>query len=427
MTDPILKSKASLSKSEWISLNDAVEQWLEVLQFPDPQGTLPSELASLLNSSFSDAMRVPEFSMKGVQVDGKTNLPTGALVDIPSLHFRVWRTFRPQHNLIEPYHDEHSKDVAFQALHKSPRHPEWVDVQVHRLSFEKWLRHWFRNYLFDEIAHGELLPDEGKKRLADLGFEPLYREPNVNDFHPEKEVYWSLSMSVAWISWRDMTSVIRSWENYTRHLKYWRSSKGPHQIKLGAVLEDCGDPTLFNLILEESLGIFRKDSPPQLLTIKFAREELWKKLQAGDLVAVGKQQFDSRVAMDAHLWLDLSVQQVGPRREVLGEAGDISGRNSWNEVKLRSADVLRIWPNPIVDETQELGLLENGASQKGHKQSAVSQALDALFPEGKPTLGLSAKERDIKVRAWIKGKGLSAPASDGALSKAIQRELTARK
>ncbi len=341
----ISSDKTTVQKSEWISLNEAVEQWLGLVQFPSPQETLSPELARLLNSSFSEALRVPEFSIRGVQLDGIANTPKGPLVEIPSIHFRQYRTFRPQLNVIEPYHEDHPKDIAVEALTKSPRHPEWVDVQIHQASFGAWLRFWFRNHLFDEIAHGNMLPIETEVRLAELGFEPLDKKPNVDDFHPEKEVYWSILMAAAWISWRDMKAVTRNWESYTQHCRFWRSSRGPNQINEGMVLESSGRPTLLGLMIEESVGISKPNFPQPSMTINAARNDLWSKLQAGDLIAVGKQGFGERVPITAHLWLDLSIQGDGIKRETLGQPGGSSRSTAWSDVKVKRADVMRIWPN----------------------------------------------------------------------------------
>ena len=102
----------TIHKPAWISLNGAVDQWLQLLQAQIVYDTLSPEQSSLLNSTFSEALRVPEFSIKGVQLDGDASAPKGPLVEIPSLHFREYRTFRPHLNMIEPYHDAHQKDVG---------------------------------------------------------------------------------------------------------------------------------------------------------------------------------------------------------------------------------------------------------------------------------------------------------------------------
>ena len=171
---------------------------------------------------------------------------------------------------------------------------------LHRGQFMTWLKFWFRNYMFDEIANGNILPDKVDLRLAELGFEPLYNEPNIDDFRPENEVYWSLAMAVAWISWGDMRSVTRNWENFTEHCRFWRSSRGPGQLQEGLVLESSERPTLLGLMIQESVGVSMPNFPPQVVSIKTAREDLWRKLQAGELVAVGKQGFGGRVSIPAH-------------------------------------------------------------------------------------------------------------------------------
>jgi hypothetical protein len=87
---------------------------------------------------------------------------------------------------------------------------------VNRERYLTWLDIHIRYDFLGRIADGLMSPNIANERLTALGFEPLYVEPNPKDFHPEREVFWTLTMAVAWISWRSLIEVTRQWISYTR-------------------------------------------------------------------------------------------------------------------------------------------------------------------------------------------------------------------
>lgn len=80
--------------------------------------------------------------------------------------------------------------------------------------------------------------------------------------------------------------------------------------------------------------------------------------------------------------------------------------------------------------TAKLALLAIQAKQlggdkvpNGAKKNAVALAVESLWQGHRPPPGLSVKDRNYKIRAWIACNNLSMPANDAALNKAVQRAI----
>ena len=139
---------------EWSVLSDAIETWLigvlaEDTCKPVVSGTIviPQDTAAILSKEFSNACRIPEFSIKGVKVVDKSAKQIGPLEPIPSEHFRLPRDFRPHLNLIESHSDDQSIHEFNESRQGGERHPDWVDVVVHSNQFLVWLSRWLTDYL----------------------------------------------------------------------------------------------------------------------------------------------------------------------------------------------------------------------------------------------------------------------------------------
>ena len=67
-----------------------------------------------------------------------------------------------------------------------------------------------REELFHRASIGELTGDQADAEAVRLGLGSLSRRPGPEEFRPEVETYWTLSMAVAWIAYLDLDEV-REW------------------------------------------------------------------------------------------------------------------------------------------------------------------------------------------------------------------------
>src|SRR5688500_2493305 len=84
-----------------------------------------------------------------------------------------------------------------------------------------------RDELFDAVHYGRMTPDKAEAEAKRLGLEPLAPQPDPADFNPMGEVWWTLSMTVAWIAWRWHEEVLNVWDDYRLkcsdwHFREWR-------------------------------------------------------------------------------------------------------------------------------------------------------------------------------------------------------------
>src|SRR5262245_56035254 len=78
-----------------------------------------------------------------------------------------------------------------------------------------------RDELFDDLQYGRTTPDEAEAKLRALGLPPLAAQPNPADFDPMAEVWWTLPMTIAWISRRTAAAVRDVWDAYRERCCDW--------------------------------------------------------------------------------------------------------------------------------------------------------------------------------------------------------------
>lgn len=286
-------------------------------------------------------------------------------------------------------------------------------VCLHGEVFFEWLKQELPIHLHGEIQNGNLTPMDANKRLAVVHLPALDAMPPMENFREAvlKEPYWTLPMAVAWIAWRNIDDVVKQYRPYAKHGGHWRGSRGPNQSLTGMVWESADEPSLSRLMLFEATETYH-DNPP-LKFIKESREELWRVLQSNDLIAIGVEGAGSHREIAAYRWASLSIQPVTHGPEFVG-AGTFGESEKIYDMKLPSKVVLRIWSN-----------LENTgkSNSKSNQVNSVGVAYKSLFGDAKPPVGLIAKDRNSQIAAKIKELGLSPPATDSALQKAVERHM----
>lgn len=208
--------------------------------------------------------------------------------------------------------------------------------------FFGWLLKELSIHLHREIQQGRLLPNQANKRLAEINLPALDGMPPLEGFREvvQKEPYWTLPMSVAWIAWRNIDDVVKQYWPYAKHGGHWRESRGPSQIQTGMNWESAEERTLSGLMVSEAVETY-SDNPPSKF-IKDSREELWRALQAGELTAIGIEGQGSHKKIASERWASLAIQPQLRGREFVG-AGILGDAEKIYDVKLLSNDMRRIW------------------------------------------------------------------------------------
>jgi hypothetical protein len=229
-----------------------------------------------------------------------------------------------------------------------------------------------RDEILDRVFRGELTPDEAESEAARRGLRPLAQTPGPAEFNPLSEPWWTLGMTAAWIIWRTPTAVRRVWSDYRRKVIEWhgpfyyRRHEGGYGYEQPVDLGDDGKPSEKSVPVGEIVRRYGlvKQSPLSLSDVlaraasgfpedgkaivegPAAKNELWRQLQLGELVAEGisTDTSERRTIRDAE-WVDLDyLDQPGWLSDAIGVS--LEKRERYRSVRVRREDVTRIWIDP---------------------------------------------------------------------------------
>ena len=229
-----------------------------------------------------------------------------------------------------------------------------------------------RDQILDRASRGEITPDGAEAEAVRLGLPPFARTPDPVKFNPMAQPWWTLGMAAAWIIWRTPTAVRRVWSDYRREVTVWR---GPvyyrrHENGWGygypVAVSDDGKPSedpvpgtvitaeyylerqselsLFDGLAHESLW-HPEDGKPMIDGVA-AKDEIWRALQSGQLVAYGIPPDTSRrkAIRDAE-WIDLDhFDNANWPRNAIGV--HLEERERYRSVRVRGDNVARLWIDP---------------------------------------------------------------------------------
>ena len=210
----------------------------------------------------------------------------------------------------------------------------------------------------DHEARAELIGqvETGQLSIADAEAEALRRKlgslasvPNPDTFDPAREVHWSLSMTVAWIAYRDIQKVREQWNEYRLecwdwHGRRWRQGiDGP--IYEGAVLEQRSRATLPRLGLYDSFQEATGE-PVSFMTIRDAREALWIALQTDCFTATAiHHRTDARQVIQPMEWYELEGYEAHGQSDELRNS-PVMPSLAYRDIWIPSGSVMRLWPLP---------------------------------------------------------------------------------
>jgi hypothetical protein len=278
-------------------------------------------------------------------------------------------------------------------------------------TFHTWLLKILPDHLLAEIQNGQMSPLAANERLAALNLPALDAMPPLEDFREAvlKEPYWTLPMTVAWIAWRNIDDVVKQHWPYAKHGGHWRDSCGPNQTQTGMVWESADEPKLSGLMISEAVETHFENPPKQF--IKESREELWRDLQAGEIIAIGIEGKGSHQKIASERWASLEIDLSLEGPEFVG-AGLFGGDEQIYDVRLPSQVVLQIWPIVITDESRideetiQPNFRPTENTRKRPSLELAKQAIAGVYPSGIPPTE-TKKSRDKKLSDWFSTNGYS--------------------
>lgn len=200
-----------------------------------------------------------------------------------------------------------------------------------------------------------LLPFTEAEALAEKwGQRPFATSPSTAQFNPMKQPVWSLAMTVAWISMRSADAVRDSWTAYRTECWEWFPTQrrlpinGGEEwwIAEGAELRSLEARSLLDLGMLEALDA---DNDTKVLSVKSAREALWRSLADGSIGAAGLDLAGEAVQIPAHKWAypELAGALNGPDYVI---QRSVSLKAAYTELTFLRSAVMTLWPK-MMDDT----------------------------------------------------------------------------
>jgi hypothetical protein len=194
-----------------------------------------------------------------------------------------------------------------------------------------------------------LLPSTEAEALAEKwGQSPLATSPPPSKFNPMLAPGWSLAMTVAWISKRNADAVRDSWTAFRTQCWDWFPTKrkvpldggATWWVADGAELRSLDARSVMDLGLLEALD---SDTDAKVLSVKSAREDLWRNLTEGLITATGLDAAGEAMQVPAHKWhyLELAGTLNGSDYVIQRSVGL---KAAFTELTFLRSDVVRLWP-----------------------------------------------------------------------------------
>ena len=254
-----------------------------------------------------------------------------------------------------------------------------------------------RDELLERARNGEITPREAEAEAGRLGLGPLASHPADYEFDPRATSRWSLSMSLAWILWRDFGEV-RKWDNaYRAECRNWQASNFPLLVDGGAPIEVVRRFTVVQLHptssvlfeLHGAVGLMPRGQLSPSRSPAVAKAELWAALADARLVAEGIPASGSaRVDVPAREWTDLENVTDG---ELNGEyfryRHQPHGR-AYSDIVWRRDDLVSLWP-------EASGFLSEGPARPARRAgTAADETAFGEWVDGRLASGESPPTRE---------------------------------
>ncbi|MEQ1608666.1 MAG: hypothetical protein ABL956_06830 [Hyphomonadaceae bacterium] len=251
--------------------------------------------------------------------------------------------------------------------------------------------------MFEKLENGLINPEKAEVTAKRRRLGPLNPLPDPADHDPMRSTHWTLAMTVAWISWRDMERVREVSPDWRKQLKAWvhrdlqvPDADGRYGKQSGWRLEPAHKdfPPLLEMSLSEAAEVSEGTTSARLqrMTIRQALSELWDELARGKIegtTVVGGKPW----TIPATEWGLLEPHELGGR-DVLIVRSATTSRLMYEElVVLLRRDVLELWPEQeTVHQSPQLV-----------RHDIIRAAAEALNLPGP----MRAPDRDEAIRNWI--------------------------
>ena len=280
------------------------------------------------------------------------------------------------------------------------------------------------------VMDGALTSAEAESLAAKSGMPPFASHPDDDKFDPATEATWSLPMTISWIVWRTIPDVRRAWAEYREGSWEWFDARrnlpleGGREWYLadGEELRTLPPISLVELGLLEAL---RADSNEggKLVSVKTAREDLWRRLGEGELFASALGPGGMPTLIPEHEWpyLQIAARSMDRTYRDYLTLKSAPFSHPYTQLAFKRREVMRIWPGLADKRDHDVGRPADVplATAGGGKRDAVRAALAALYPGGLPP-GLSVKDRLRAINDWLEAEG-SSRVSLATVTRALKR------
>lgn len=235
-----------------------------------------------------------------------------------------------------------------------------------------------KNALLHAASLG-LLDAESAERLAvQLDCKPLANRPDIANFNPHDDAYWSLPMAMAWMMSRDWKEVAQQKSDYRTAHEDWYCEPNvglPRDGRPNGYIIDASwqirslrPAAIDRLLLGDNFDTAQSAHSVGAMTAVEAKRTLWGALQEQRLIASGRRE-GARTPIPAFLWQELLPFQDGLDTPEYLREGSHGPR--WDDVTVSRADVLREWPPNTVEVSRRDGALE---VEKWHRFASLPLA-----------------------------------------------------
>ena len=206
-----------------------------------------------------------------------------------------------------------------------------------------------RDLLIGLVMDGVLRSHTAEEFRATWRLSQMQSKPLAADHDPRKEVFWTLHMTICWLAWRNYDAVREAMDAYRADCWEWFGYRARLPIGGGSAsyevdgeeLRPLSAISVFHLGMLEALNLDEREG--QQLSIKSAREDLWRSLAEGAVVATGIDTYGDVVQVPSHEWPYIVLEADANWQDRLV----FSGRRqklAYKEVRLRKSDLLVRWP-----------------------------------------------------------------------------------
>jgi len=233
---------------------------------------------------------------------------------------------------------------------------------VHRDRLERWLREQggqkvniqsaivLRDLLIGLAMDGVMNSSDAEALSRKWQLQPLSQRPKDRSLDPNRLPTWSLAMVVSWIVWRDLSKVREAWDDYRARCWDWFSFSGRVPIDRGKQWYDVHGEELRPLspISVLSLGLLEaleddRDGAQKLVSVKTAREDLWRVLAEGSAAATGLDVNGSIVQIPSHEWPHLELAADVGRTDYVVQKS-MSLKAAYTNLQVSRLATQAVWP-----------------------------------------------------------------------------------